>query len=67
MILVIVAFVRELFGSGSLLGFQLIPQSWYEAGYVNNGLMMMPSMAMILLACVIWVHRSLNKDLQEKE
>ena len=66
-ILVMVAFVRELFGSGSLLGFQLIPQSWYEAGYVNNGLMMMPSMAMILLACVIWAHRSLNKDLQEKE
>ena len=62
-----VAFVRELFGSGSLLGFQIVPQSWYEAGYINNGLMMMPSMAMILLACVIWAHRSLNKDLQEKE
>ena len=66
-ILVMVAFVRELFGSGSLLGFQIVPQSWYEAGYINNGLMMMPSMAMILLACVIWAHRSLNKDLQEKE
>ncbi|HQB69436.1 MAG TPA: NADH:ubiquinone reductase (Na(+)-transporting) subunit D [Paludibacteraceae bacterium] len=66
-ILVIVAFVRELFGSGSLLGYQVVPQSWYEAGYINNGLMMLPSMALILLACVIWVHRSLNKDLQEKE
>ncbi len=65
-ILVIIAFVRELFGSGSLLGFQIIPQSFYDAGYVNNGLMIMPPMALIVVGCIIWVHRSMHKDLQEK-
>lgn len=58
MILVIVGAVRELLGRGSLLGFQLIPQSVYDAGYMNNGMMMMPAMALILLGCVIWVHRA---------
>lgn len=66
MILIVVAFFRELLGSGTLFGFQIIPQSWYEAGYSNCGLMMMPSMALILVACVIWVHRVINKELQEK-
>lgn len=65
-ILVVVAFFRELLGSGKLLGFQVIPECVYEVGYVNNGLMMMPSMALILVACIIWVHRSIKKDLQEK-
>lgn len=65
-ILVVVAFFRELLGSGKLLGFQVIPQCVYDAGYVNNGLMMMPSMALILVACIIWVHRSIKKDLQDK-
>lgn len=65
-ILVIVGFVRELFGAGSLLGYRIIPQSLYDAGYMNNGLMMMPPMALIILACIIWVHRAKNKDLQEK-
>ncbi len=65
-ILIAVAFVRELLGSGKLFGFQIIPESFYEAGYVNNGLMMMPSMALILVACIIWIHRGVNKDLQEK-
>ena len=58
MILVIVGAVRELLGRGSLLGFQLIPQSVYDAGYVNNGMMTMPAMALILLGCVIWIHRA---------
>ena len=58
MILVIVGAVRELLGRGSLLGFQLIPQSVYNAGYMNNGMMTMPAMAFILLGCVIWVHRA---------
>ena len=57
-ILVIVGAVRELLGRGSLLGFQLIPQSVYDAGYMNNGMMTMPAMALILLGCVIWVHRA---------
>lgn len=65
-ILVAVAFFRELFGSGTLLGMQVIPQALYDAGYKNNGLMILPPMALILVACIIWVHRSRNKDLQEK-
>lgn len=65
-ILVIVAFFRELFGSGTLFGYQVIPQSWYEAGYVNNGLMILPPMALIVVACIIWVQRSYNKNLIEE-
>lgn len=65
-ILIIVAFFRELLGSGTLLGYQVVPQYFYEAGYVNNGLMILPPMALIVVACIIWVHRSINKDLQEK-
>lgn len=65
-ILVIVGFFRELLGSGTLLGYQVVPDCFYEAGYVNNGLMILPPMALVLVACVIWVHRSFNKDLQEK-
>mgnify|MGYP004444679173 FL=1 len=68
MILIIVAFVRELLGSGTLFGVQIIPLSWYaENGgwYMNNGLMILPPMALILLGCVVWVHRSIDKDLQE--
>lgn len=64
-ILIIVGFVRELLGSGTLMGYQVIPQSFYDAGYVNNGLMILPPMALIVVACIIWVHRSRNKELQE--
>ena len=66
-ILVIVGFFRELLGSGSLLGYKVIPQSWYDAGYSDNGLMILPPMALIVVACIIWAHRSVNKDLQEKQ
>ncbi len=66
MILVVVGFVRELLGSGTVFGFQVIPQSFYDMGYMNNGLMILPPMALITVACIIWVHRSRNKDLQEK-
>ncbi len=58
LILVIVGAVRELLGRGSLLGFQVIPEGAYNFGYVNNGMMTMPAMALILLGCVIWVHRA---------
>ena len=58
MILVIVGGVREFLGRGSLLGFQILPDSFYEAGYMNNGMMTMPAMALILVGCVIWVHRA---------
>lgn len=66
MILIIVAFFRELLGSGTLFGLQVIPQALYNAGYVNNGLVILPPFALILLGCIIWVHRSIDKDLQEK-
>lgn len=65
-ILLVIAFFRELLGSGTLFGIQVIPQSWYAAGYANNGLMILPPMALITAACIIWVHRSRNKDLQDK-
>lgn len=65
-ILVIVGFFRELFGSGTLLGIQVIPQAFYDLGYVNNGLMILPPMALIVVAAIIWVHRSRNKELQEE-
>lgn len=65
-ILVIVGFFRELLGSGTLLGFQVVPDKFYELGYVNNGLMILPPMALIVVAVIIWVHRSRNVDLQEK-
>lgn len=58
LILVIVGAVREFLGRGSLLGFQLIPEGACNFGYVNNGMMTMPAMALILVGCVIWVHRA---------
>lgn len=61
-ILIIVAFVRELLGSGTLLGLRVIPEWCYEHGYMNNGMMMMPAMALILVGCIIWVHRSVNNE-----
>ena len=66
LILIMVGFVRELFGSGTLLGFQVIPQAFYDMGYVNNGLVILPPMALIVIAVIIWVHRSRNKELQEE-
>ena len=66
LILVVVAFFRELFGSGTLLGFRIIPESFYAAGYVHNGLVILPPMALILIGCIIWIQRSIQKDLQEK-
>ena len=58
LILVIVGGLRELLGRGSLLGFQIIPDCFYDFGYANNGMMTMPAVALILLGCVIWVHRA---------
>ena len=65
-ILLIVAFFRELFGSGTLFNIRVIPESFYEAGYSNVGIMLYPPMALIIVGGIIWVHRSFNKDLQEK-
>lgn len=58
MVLVIVGGVREFFGRGSLMGIQFIPDCFYDWGYINNGMMTMPAMALILLGCVIWIHRA---------
>ncbi len=66
LVLVVVGTVRELLGNGSLLGFQVIPQSFYDMGYMNNGMMTMPAMALILLGCVIWVHRAYNEKKEKK-
>ncbi len=70
-ILLMLGFVRELFGSGSLWGVRIVPEAWYIQNggfYANNGLMMLPPMALILVGVIIWVHRSAksNKDLIEK-
>jgi Na+-transporting NADH:ubiquinone oxidoreductase subunit D len=66
LILVLVGFVRELFGSGTLWGIRIIPESFYEAGYANNGLVILPPMALILVACIIWIQRAKDKNLQEE-
>ncbi len=68
-ILIAVAFFRELLGSGTLLGFRVIPESLYidNGGFYSNcGMMLFPPMALIIVGCIIWAHRSFNKDLQEK-
>ncbi len=69
-ILVVVGFVRELFGAGTLLGMRIIPESLYmENGgfYVNNGMMTMPAMALILMGCIIWAHRAYNDRKANKQ
>ena len=65
-VLVIVGFIREILGFGTIFGFQIIPDSAYVDGgglYLNNGMMTMPAMALIIVACVIWAHRAYNKDI----
>jgi len=66
LILIVVSFFRELFGSGSILGLQVVPQGFYSFGYVNNGLMILPPMALITIGVIIWVQRYYNRDLLEK-
>ena len=66
LILVLIAFFRELFGSGTLFGYQVIPQGLYEVGYANNGLFILPPMALILVCVFICIQRSRNKDLIDK-
>ncbi|MBR5475782.1 MAG: NADH:ubiquinone reductase (Na(+)-transporting) subunit D [Bacteroidaceae bacterium] len=66
LILIIVAFFRELFGSGTLLNYPVMEKlGLYEIGYINNGLMLMAPMAFFLIACIIWVQRAKDKSLQE--
>lgn len=68
LILMIVAFFRELFGSGTIFGYHVIPDAWYIKNggfYENNGLMVLSPMALITVGIIIWVHRSKNRDLIE--
>lgn len=65
-ILVAVAFFREVLGSGKIWGIQIIPESFYELGYMNNNMMILPPMALITVALIIWAQRSRNKDLIEE-
>ncbi len=62
-ILIVVAFFRELFGSGTLFGFQVMPQFMYDLGYVNNGIMLTSAAAMFIIGIIIWIQRSLNPKL----
>ncbi|MDY6801377.1 MAG: NADH:ubiquinone reductase (Na(+)-transporting) subunit D [Bacteroidota bacterium] len=64
-ILIIVAFFREFLGSGTILDYQVIPQGFYNFGYENNGLMILPPMALIVVGVIIWVQRSKNRKLIE--
>lgn len=66
MILVIVGGMRELLGRGSLLGYKLIPDGAYSIGYLDNGTMAMPAMALIMIGCVIWIHRAYFYKEEEK-
>lgn len=66
-ILVIVSIVRELLGSGALMGFQIIPESLYKMGYFNNSLIIMPPMALIIVGIIIWIQRSRNQKLIESK
>lgn len=65
LILVIVSMVRELFGSGELMGFRIIPESIYKMGYFNNSLVIMPPMALIIVGIIIWIQRTRNQKLIE--
>ena len=64
-ILLAVAFFREFLGSGKIFGYTIIGESWFDAGYLNNNLMILPPMALIVVGLIIWVQRSKNKDLIE--
>src|SRR5512145_1099810 len=66
LVLISLGVVRELFGSGSLMGYQLIPQSFYELGYRDNGMMILPPMALITVGIIIWIQRGFNRKLIEK-
>jgi Na+-transporting NADH:ubiquinone oxidoreductase subunit D len=64
-ILILVAIAREFLGSGSIYGIKLIPDVAYEMGYANNGLMILPPMALITVGIIIWIQRSKNTKLIE--
>ena len=64
-IICVVGAVREVFGAGKLMGVQIIPDSLYEAGYVNNGLMVLAPGAFLLLGVIVWVQRAIMGKVEE--
>jgi Na+-transporting NADH:ubiquinone oxidoreductase subunit D len=64
-ILLVVGFTREFFGSGTVWGYQIIPQAFYDFGYANNGFMILPPMALIIVGVIIWIQRARNPQLIE--
>lgn len=64
-VLLAVAFIRELFGAGTLWGYHIVPQVMYDIGYKNNGFMILPPMALIIVGAIIWIQRSRNRELIE--
>ncbi len=66
-ILIIVALFRELLGSGEIYGFRVIPQALYDMGYQNNGLMILPPMALIVVGVIIWIQRSRTRELIDEK
>ena len=63
--LIAVAFIRELFGSGTLWGYKVVPNAFYELGYKDNGFMILAPMALIVVGAIIWIQRSRNPELVE--
>ena len=59
-ILIIIGIIREIFGSGTLLGYQVIPQALYTSGYINNGMMVLAPGAFFLLGIIIWIQRAVS-------
>jgi Na+-transporting NADH:ubiquinone oxidoreductase subunit D len=66
LILIALSTVRELFGSGSLMGYQIVPEGFYQFGYKDNGMMILPPMALITVGLIIWIQRGINTKLIEK-
>jgi Na+-transporting NADH:ubiquinone oxidoreductase subunit D len=66
LILIALGIIRELFGSGSLMGYQIVPQAFYEVGYKDNGMMILPPMALITVGIIIWIQRGYNRKLIDK-
>ena len=65
-ILILIAFFRELFGTGTIWGMQVVPESFYDFGYANNGMFILPPMALIVVGLIIWIQRARNTELQEE-
>jgi Na+-transporting NADH:ubiquinone oxidoreductase subunit D len=66
-ILIVIGLIRELFGAGTIWGYNAIPESFFRVGYENNGLFIMPPMALIIVGIIIWIQKSCNKELKDEK